>query len=184
MGLAMELFRLRIKIGEHEFEAEGEQESVERQFALWRDLVSAAPSTPPTLPSPPPGNGGNPPPIPETSPQLGDRQAIYDKIFRRDGPVVALSVIPNGDNQEADTALLILLGQKVYNQEDQVTGGRLKAGLEHTGLTVARPDRMFGDYMGRNVIRSGQHRAVRYRLTIPGMARAQELAEELSKMVP
>ena len=36
MEAPMEPFRLKLKVGPHEFEAEGEQESVERQFALWR----------------------------------------------------------------------------------------------------------------------------------------------------
>ena len=40
MEAPMEPFRLKMKIGAHEFEAEGEQETVERQFALWRELLA------------------------------------------------------------------------------------------------------------------------------------------------
>lgn len=186
MGEAMEPFRLRLKVGVHEFEAEGDQESVERQLAVWRDLIATTPaatSSPLASPPPPPGGPAGGEPGPPPAGQTEDR-ATYEKIFGRDGGVVALSVLPNGERREADAALLILLGQKVYNLEDQVTGGRLLSGLERSGIRVARADRMFGDYMDRYVIRSGTHRAVRYRLTIPGFQAAQTLARELATRVP
>jgi hypothetical protein len=169
----MEPFKLRVKIGPHEFEAVGDQESVERQFERWRELVAALPAIPSELPSPPPGEGGSELPPGE-----------FDKVFRRDGEVISLSVLPTGDRAEADAALLLLLGQRQYVSTDLVTGGRLLQGLERSGLTVGRADRVFGDYIPRFVIRSGQHRAVRYRLTNLGLTRAQELMEELLRMVP
>ena len=35
----MEPFRLKLKVGPHEFEAEGDQEMVERQLSVWRELI-------------------------------------------------------------------------------------------------------------------------------------------------
>ena len=35
----METFKIRVKVGNHEFEAEGSQEAVERQFQMFKELV-------------------------------------------------------------------------------------------------------------------------------------------------
>jgi hypothetical protein len=111
-------------------------------------------------------------------------QAVpFDKLFRHDGEVVSLSVLPNGDRREPDAALLLLLARRHYLAEDLVTGGRLRQGLMQSGINVERVDRMFEEYMDTYVIRSGQHRAVRYRLTNPGRIKAVELARSLAEVV-
>jgi hypothetical protein len=179
----MEPFRLRLKIGPHEFEAEGDQDTVERQFALWRELVSSPAASPPTLPSPPP-----PPPEASTAAPAplvaSEGQAVpFDKLFRHDGELVSLSALPNGDHREPDAALLLLLARRHYLAEELVTGGRLRQGLMESGINVDRVDRMLEEYMNNYVIRSGQNRAVRYRLTNPGRTRAMELARTLADVV-
>src|SRR5437870_4412890 len=99
----MEPFRLKLKVGPHEFEAEGDQETVERQLAVWRELI-ASPSSAPTLPSPPPQ-------VPPVGPGAvvdsaavtngPDLRAEYAKLFKHDGRVVSLTVLPNGNQREA-----------------------------------------------------------------------------------
>src|SRR5689334_7081615 len=104
----MEPFRLHFKVGEHVFDAEGPQEAVERQLAVWREMIAALPSPPPRQPQTgavaPPGEAGASAP-PETF-------ADYDKVFRHDGKVVSLTVLPTGSEREADAALLVMLGRK------------------------------------------------------------------------
>ena len=39
----MDAYRLKIRIGEHEFEAEGPQEAVERQFEAFKELITFLP---------------------------------------------------------------------------------------------------------------------------------------------
>lgn len=194
----MEPFRLRLKVGAHEFEAEGDQESIERQLAIWRDLIAASPApSPPLLPSPPPESGGGaPPPAVIVTPGTGAVAATgfpptvviggredADRVFRHDGRIVSLSAIPQNGQRESDAALLLLWGQKLYNDEDLVTGNQILEGLARSGIRAPRADRVFGEHMDQNVIRVGAHRAVRYRLTNPGMARAKELIAELLTMV-
>jgi hypothetical protein len=177
----MEPFRLHIKIGEHEFDAQGEQEAVERQFATWRELISQ-------LPSPPPGPAQHavesPLPSPTGPGSVGDF-VEYDKVFHQDQRVVSLTALPRGDHAEADAALLILLGRKHYLNEDLVGGAWVLDGLERSGIPVrvGRVDRLFGDYIDQLVLRSGKGRAVRYRLTNQGLVRAKEMARELAKAV-
>jgi len=184
MEAPMEPFRLKLKVGQHEFEAEGEQESVERQFAMWRDLI-ASPSAQPPASAPPPAPAITTPAV--DSPPLGvvaDPRTEFDKIFRHEGRIVSLTIIPNGPQKMADAALLMLLGQQIYNGDDLVTGGQVLDGLKRSGISVERADRVFGEHMDQNVIRIGAHRGVKYRMTNPGVARAKELARGLVAMVP
>ena len=180
----MEPFRLKLKVGPHEFEAEGDQESVEKQLAIWRDLIGSPAASAPLLASPPPAVvPAITPPAPSPA-VVPESRAEYDRLFRHGGRVVSLTVLPSGANRDGDAALLILLGQKVYNGDDQVTGMTINDGLQLSGIKVARIDRVWGEHWEVNVIRSGAHRGTRYRLTHPGMARARELAAELLKLVP
>ena len=40
-----ELYRLKIKVGPHEFDAEGPADAVREQFKDWKDLIAFAPQT-------------------------------------------------------------------------------------------------------------------------------------------
>jgi hypothetical protein len=182
----MEPFRLKLKVGQHEFEAEGDQESVERQLAVWRELIASPSSAIPVAPSPPPITPPLPPsgeaalPIP---PAVEPRRTEYDRLFQHDARVVSLTAMPNGQ-RIADSALLILLGQKIYNNADLVTGQQITDGLAQSGITVERMDRSWGEHLDVNVLRSGQRRGVKYRLTNPGLAKAKEIANELLSTLP
>lgn len=51
----MDGYKLRVKIGDHEFEAEGPADVVKEQFELWKSLVtSAPPPQTPRIDTPPP----------------------------------------------------------------------------------------------------------------------------------
>lgn len=196
----MEPFKLKLKVGVHEFEAEGEQETVERQLAVWREMIGSMPISPPVAASPPPPAaypqvvqlqpaGGIPSresfglPSLQVQGQVQVSDSIsrgeLDRLFDHRGPVVTLTMIPSTDQREADAALLLLLGQREYNAVDLVTGSRLQEGLRLSGLSIPRIDRSWGSHMDTNVLRVGSHRGVKYRLTNPGLARARELAREL-----
>jgi len=185
----VEPFRLKLKIGPHEFEAEGAQETVERQFAVWRELIaSPSASAQPPISAPPAAGPASPPPaVPSliVSAMTDDiPRPHYDRLFRHEGRVVSLTILPTGADREANAALLLLLGQQVYNAEALVSGGDILQGLQRSGIPVQRADRVFGGHMDTNVIRVGQHRAVKYRLTTLGLPLARQLAKELLTMVP
>lgn len=174
MGPAMEPYRLKVKVGAHEFEAEGTPEDVRAQFEMWRELIAMSGVA--TPPAPPPGAAGSAPGQPAP-----DSRADFDRLFRHDGRVVSLTMAPD---RAEDALLLLLLGQKVYNSDDLVTGSQLQDGLKITGLPMDRVDRGWGEHLGSNVVRIGQRRAVRYRLTNPGDRRAREIAKELLARLP
>src|SRR5947208_718598 len=106
--------RLKIKIGDAEFEAEGPVEIVQAQLAAFAELVNKIPATPPPKPAEPateqqPNDGGN----------GNSQQLSLDKIMRVDGRLVSLTV---STAEIADSVLLLLLGQRTYRNNDSVTG--------------------------------------------------------------
>lgn len=184
---AMEPFRLKLKVGVHEFEAEGTEESVKEQLAVWRELISSPGPSAPTLASPPPQASPPPPPAdagetPEADSFREDRRQ-FSKIFKHDGRVVSLTVLPKGPQSTPDALLLILFGQYVFNGPEPVSGQTISDGLAMSGVPVPRVDRAWGPHLGSNVLASGVRRGTRYRLSNTGLAKAREIAKQLLELV-
>src|SRR3989442_13476553 len=103
----METHKLRIKIGPHEFEAEGTKEAVAAQFEAWQQLVA---SLPPEKP-----DAGRPK-IPRTVTEIKTpegRTAPWDVFYVDDKrKLVTLRVHPSGENRDGDAGLLILYGYR------------------------------------------------------------------------
>lgn len=165
----MDSTKLKLKIGEHEFEAEGPPDIVQAQFEAFRQLVSAAPSKPSTTPPAPPSGVGN-------------EDVALDKIMQHDSRIVSLTI---GGESLQDEVLLLLLGQMRFRQNESVTGGEILEGLRQQRGTVGRIDYRLAQMADAGMIRSfGTRRARRYRLTNQGLTRAQELAATLARNVP
>src|ERR1700741_4511405 len=94
-------YRLKIKIGEHEFEADGPVEAVTSQFEAFKELMATLPNRKAENTNTTP-NGTEPPAQPPTM-QVNTLNA--DRIFRADGRVVSLTVAPT---TETAAVLLIL----------------------------------------------------------------------------
>jgi hypothetical protein len=179
-------YRLKIKIGEHEFEAEGPATAVQEQFQLFKEMVASAPvaraahpQSTPLLPSP-----VAPPPMPPATEEPNVDNSLH-KIMQFDDAerVVSLTIRPESVE---DAILLILLGQKWMLSNETITGAVIMDGLTATGgLPVSRIDRLL-EKLGRegNVIVIGQRRGKRYRLTNAGVNKAKELANALIVLVP
>jgi hypothetical protein len=178
-------YRLKIKIGEHEFEAEGAPDVVQAQFQLFKEMIAAAPT--PSNPLPQFSSIRNAPQstIPEASHSRNDWYKALDKIMVFDGDekIVSLTVRPESAE---DAVLLILLGQKELLSHESVTGGAIMEGITSTGgLQVARVDRLLEKLGARGeVIVLGERRSKTYRLTNTGLNRAKEIAEQLAFLVP
>jgi hypothetical protein len=169
----MDTYRLKVKIGEHEFEAEGDPETVKQQFEVFKSLVTMP--TPVTAGVHTPHAGGRVE-IFETPLPLAE-SANLQRIMRQDGRVISLTA--RAENPE-DAVLLIMLGQRALRENDSVTGMELSEGLGVSGIRVGRVDRLLDRIAGTGlVIVIGQHRGRRYRLTNAGLARGREIAATL-----
>ncbi|MGO9604059.1 MAG: hypothetical protein ACLQAT_11775 [Candidatus Binataceae bacterium] len=165
----MDNSKLKIKIGNHEFEAEGPTEVIQAQFAAFKEMIAAAPQ-PARAPDVPNGDKGQP----DGQGSPNHESLRIDKIMRQEGRIVSLTA--NTDSPE-NAVLLVLLGQKVFRNNDGVTGAEVVDGLRVSGQTITRLDRVTEKLAAEGqVIVVGVHRAKRYRLTNQGLNRAREIA--------
>lgn len=170
----METHRLKIKIGQHEFEAEGPPEAVNAQFEAWKDLISALPSTGQFDQS---GGGPAAPPNPESAKPPVELPGIFEHDRKKN--LISLRVHPRGDHRFADALLLIMYAYKLLDQ-DEVMVGRLKEAMALTGLRLERVDRTMEPHLRANlVLKGGTGKGGKYRLTNMGIQRAEVLVREL-----
>ena len=149
--------RIRIKFGEHEFEAEGSVEAVDKHFATFRSLVAPAPTAEP-----------NPTKL---------EAPIWEKIMRVNGRIVSLSV----QSHPRDAALAILLGQRHFLRSESVSGREIMEGFRNSGIRAGRADLILKQHALRGyVIATGRRRLKRYRLSHDGLERAQQIARALA----
>ncbi len=167
----MDLYRIKMKIGEHEFEAEGPAELVQSQFQAFKELIAATPGQS-NVTTKQHGNQEKS----SNNAGLNEGTLSLDKICKVDGRIVSLTVRPESDGI---AALLVMLGQKTYRGSETVTASEIRDGLEHSGYRFARVDRLMQPLCDEGlVIKIGARKGTRYRLTNPGVTRAEIAARE------
>ena len=172
----MSEYRLKVKIGGHEFDSEGPVDLVTRDFAEFKELIASLPAkTPDIVPH-------DLVPDPTAPSFLPSPASEIMKIFQIGGRVVSLTAKPSS---ESEAALLILLGQKALRENEFATGSEIKEGLEQSGYKPLRVDRMMDGFVAEGLVMiSGKNRGKKYRLSNPGLAKAQALADELQRKLP
>ena len=159
----MSELRIKIKFGEHEFEAEGSADSVEKQLEAFKRFIA-------------------PPPVPE--PANDEKKAALlrlDRISRIRGRILSLSV----PAKPVDAVLVILLSQRHFRQNNNVSGREIMEGLRDSGIRVRRADTILKKHAGTgSVVAMGQRRRRRYRLSSAGVEQAQQIARELIALAP
>ncbi len=176
----MSEYRLKIKVGTHEFEAEGPAEAVAQQFADFKELIANLPVTadaPPAI-----ALSGTPPAPQAADTALPSPKSDLTKVFRIEGRIISLTALPNAEH---DAALLILLGQKELRGNEAATGGELMDGLTQSGYKPSRIDRLMDRFVADKLVMiNGRNRGRKYRLSNPGLAKAQAIADELMRNLP
>src|SRR5437016_5097412 len=146
----MEVHKLRIKLGNDEFEAEGPQDYVEKQRDIFLKSIETLGSRDEEKPINPnaaaAGGNGNQPPAKEVVRvpiALPISPEEMGKIVQQNGDLITLSVMPGGDSAETDALLLLLLAHKVLRNVDLVQAEDLLAGLKQSGFSkLDRLDRV------------------------------------------
>jgi hypothetical protein len=175
-------YRLKIKIGEHEFEAEGAVEAVQTQFEMFKELIAHLPDRKPEttgLEDIAPSSIGTLPIV--VAPMVPPKISL-DRIFRQEGRIVSLTVPPESP---IDAVLLVLYGQKECRNNEAPTGGEILDSLEQSGYREIRIDKILMGLSSEGaVIITGRHRGKRYRLTNPGCKRAEEIVRQAIAKLP
>jgi len=190
----MENYRLKVKFGQYEFDAEGPPDVVQAQFVAFQEMVAKLPTlaaqasavqapTPPahvqTEEPAPENNGGS-----QATAKLdaAGTDASLSKIMKVENRIVSLTARPP---TAEDAALLLLYGQRMLRNNDACTGSELVDGLERTGgIDIGRSERLF-ERISRSgdILTTGERRAKRYRLTNAGVNKARQIAANLIALV-
>lgn len=169
-------YKIRVKVGANEFDAEGPKEFVEELFRRFEALVSSKGSTPPVSQISKETNVSH-------SVDAAVSASPFTKAFHQEGNRISLIGRFEGDDRELDAALLILLGHRELRGVDAVLADEMLYGLKQTGYPIERADRIMKRGQGQGLLSfSGVRRGTKYRLTVPGTAKAKELAKELLDM--
>ena len=179
----MNVHKLRIKIGQHEFEAEGDADIVKQQLEEFKAIISEHRTPEQKLP-----DNDIPPLVPSQQPPLGIGTAeLLSKVIRmEEKKPLTLSVLPRGDQRESDAALVLLLAYSRARRQQEVGGAALLEGLKVSGYSLDRVDRIMDRMIETAeplVLRTGVRRGVKYRLTTRGVTRAQVVVEEMAAIV-
>lgn len=179
----MDANKLRIKIGDHEFEAEGSAEIVQAQLAAFKELVSTATPVTRKAVSLEPSSFVDEEQQPQAQQPVANGTVLaLDKIMRTEGRIVSLTARASSVD---DAVMLILLGQKVFRNNDGVTGSEIIDGLRVSGAPAERVDRVLDKAAtDGNIIITGAHRGKRYRFTNQGLASARNIARSVIATVP
>ncbi|SRR6266550_1383606 len=170
-------YRLKVKVGEHEFEADGPVETVKEQFEAFKDLIASlskdkVETTTPTTSFD----------APTSQPVIPVATSSMDRIFRAERRVISLTVPPTS---ETDAVLLILYGQRHYRNNENPTGGEIIDGMQQSGYRTPRISRILAALSGEGaVIITGAHRGKRYRLTNQGHTRAEGVVRDALAKLP
>ena len=161
-----EAVKLRMKIGDHEFEAEGPREVVSAQLETWKQLARL-----------------NADVVPETG--LGTPPQHVFAVHEKE-QLVSLRVNLYGQRRNADAALLLLYGYstRFANGNAEVSARRLKAALAASGHRPKRVDRAVAPYIEAGLVdKVGSHKSAAYVLTASGHVHAAALALRLAKSI-
>jgi hypothetical protein len=169
-------FKLKVKIGGQEFEAEGLPDLVTRQFEAFCLMIQEAGLVTGERPLHLEGRRPLDPTPQEPIPQASHRDVDLVKLFRVSPQTQLLSLRqpPGSKYPEADAVLLLLLGHKQLRNEEDVPVTVLTEALKQSGCHVKRLDRILTVYTkDHSVVRSGRGKGGKYRLTNLGLKKAE-----------
>jgi hypothetical protein len=160
--------RLRIKTGEHEFEAEGPLEAIQSHVTTFLRII---------------GHEENPTEEPALSP-AGNRPSLPDlkQFLRVEDNIVSVSITSGALDRDI---LVLLLGQQQLRGNVAVAGTEIMAGLRGSGYTISRADHILKRFASTgDIVATGKRRRRRYRLTTDGVGKAIKIAWTLAPSQP
>jgi hypothetical protein len=176
-----DMFKLKMQVGPHSFEAEGTEYSVRQQLEIWQQLILTMPTTGSRVAAAA-GADASPPAQPATAGVNG-----LDRLFRDENGTLILTAAPQGEDRAGVTLLITLLGYLRLQKMQEVSGTRLMMSLKATGGMpgLQRVDKLALPFLGSGMLlRSGVRKAVRYKLTATGYAEAEKLARQIIESFP
>lgn len=171
----MESYKLHIKVGTHEFQGEGPEEAVKKNFDDWKSMIASmgqSTSTSTSVAKPTDG----------TLSQIALEGGQLTRLFLLDEKkgLATLRLLPRGDDRDADAVLLILHGFQRLRDQVEVPVTQLKPALKQSGCNIDRVDAVVAKYLRDGFLnKGGSGKGGRYSLTNSGTQKAVSLAQAL-----
>jgi hypothetical protein len=158
-----ELRRLKMKIGNAEFEAEVAEDEVHLMYDQFLSLLRQRTHTPERV-------------IADQTHRMTFEQRLLTEIFdlHQDGTII-LKMLPDGPDRSGNTMLLLLYGYYALKNEECVLATQLFRAGEQSGISLRRAVKECTKN-GRFVVRNGQRKGSNYALNDQGLAVAKEIA--------
>lgn len=152
--------RIKIKIGNAEFDAEGSADLVNAQYEAFIGAVAALPVA---------GTAASRDPDPgPLKPPAGELDAsILNRVFRSNDGVVSLLGLPRTDQPKADGLIALLYGFDELLGQKTVTGVTLNKAARISGINLDRIDREIVQ-KEELYMKAGQRRGTTYSLNNRG----------------
>lgn len=178
MSEPLQTQRLKIKIGDAEFEAEGPTDLVRGQYEQFLEVVRLTAASAPqrsveNKASVDAANRG------EKERQSGDvSDEVLARTFQRSGDAVSLLSLPRTEEASADALVALLYGFHRLLSRQNVTGSALMSAARQSGLNLTRIDREI-DARTDLLMVAGTKRGRRYGLNNRGIRYAEDLVRGL-----
>ncbi len=176
----MQTLRLRLKIGPHEFEAEGDRDAVLKQKEWWFEKTQVTP----TVINPSKTVGSSPTHRKQSFAETPTPPSDLARVLAvQKGKVVLQAQLP-GDGKECDIILMLLLGYKEILNVEPVSAVALGKSLRLSGVGISRADKYIAELNEKKlVLTSGFRVGSKHTLTIPGIAKAKECVKEIMALI-
>ena len=168
-------YKLQVKIGQAEFNAEGPEKTVKEAFDQFLKATSALPTQAPSNQS-----SGKPHDQQNNGESTKIEATLLQRIFAIDAKrnTISLRLLPpDGTNRASDAAILILYGCLVLLGLLEVPVTRLIAGLRQSGIQATRLDGIMATY-SHLVIKGGARIGGRYTLNNQGVTQAEHFISQ------
>jgi hypothetical protein len=157
--------KIKVKLGDAEFEAEGTEDTVQAQYDQFLAVLEKS--------------GGAAKPKTTARPASED-DASLARIFdvRQDG-TLSFRVHPPDTIDGSDALALLLLGYRRLGTKENVLSTQLQKSARQSGLGEQRIDQLAQPHIPRFILRGGQRKGTTYTLTTQGISRAWEVAAQM-----
>jgi hypothetical protein len=167
--------RIKVKIGDAEFEAEGKPDLVTKQYDEFRAMLAQVPKASSSV-------SDSSQSIKKSGGGQGRSKlptAILDAVFRKSDPL-SLTDRPKTDNADADALLMLVYGHTEMLGQPDVTAATLAKSARQTGVKSDRIGRSIAAH-GDFIKVTGAKKGTRYALNNLGISEAEKLITVAAK---
>lgn len=174
----METYKLQLRIGPHEFSAEGPVDDVRQDFDMWKRMIQEFPSQPAPSTVDMPQSQNTPVLAQDGLPARSEVERLYLVDEKRG--TVSLRILPRSEERNADALLLVLLGYRVMLGVEEIAVTALRPALKQSGCSVNRVDSIAEKNVRRGILnKGGRGKGGKYSLTNAGIEKARGIATDI-----